>query len=52
MAWSLNDPVHLKPKSLQGQLHIHMKETICELEMWAGLRNQITAAFTILAYVY
>lgn len=52
MAWALGDPAHLKPKSLQGQAYIHMKETICELEMWVGLRNQITGAFTLLAYVY
>lgn len=52
MAWALSDPVYLKPKSLQGQLYIHMKETICEMEMWVGLRNQITAAFTLLADVY
>lgn len=52
VAWALSDPVYLKPKSLQGQLYIHMKETICEMEMWVGLRNQITAAFTLLAYVY
>lgn len=52
VAWALSDPVHLKPKSLQGQAYIHMKETISELEMWVGLRNQITAAFTLLAYVY
>lgn len=52
VAWALGDPVHLKPKSLQGQLYIHMKETICEMEMWEGLRNQTTVAFTLLAYVY
>lgn len=48
VAWALGDPVHLKPKSLQGQLYIHMKETICEMEMWEGLRNFYTSSICLL----